>query len=43
MRWRDAIAYGWLLIILLALSGFAWLTHHPEAEILAAATDWPGK
>ena len=31
-----------LLLTLVALfGGFAWLTHHPEAEIVRRAESWP--
>ena len=38
---RDWFAYLVLILLVGALAGFAWLTHHPESEILARARDWP--
>jgi hypothetical protein len=38
---RDWLAYLVLILLLGALGGFAWLTHHPESEVLARAREWP--
>ena len=38
---RDWFAYLVLLLLLGALGGFAWLTHHPDSEVLARAREWP--
>jgi hypothetical protein len=31
----------WLLLVVLAAAGFAWLTRHPEAPIVERAQEWP--
>ena len=38
---RDWFAYLVLILLVGALAGFAWLTHHPESEILTRAREWP--
>ncbi len=38
---KDAVAIALLLVILVFFGGFAWLTRHPDAEILRRAEDWP--
>ena len=40
--WRAVVPYLWLLLVLIPLAGFTWLTHHPRATILARAEGWPG-
>ena len=41
MNWRGLIALGWVLLLLVVLAGFAWMTQNPDAEILETATEWP--
>jgi hypothetical protein len=38
---RDFLLKTALILLLALLAGFAWLTRHPDAEILERATDWP--
>lgn len=33
--------YGLLLVILVAVGGFSWLTHNPESDVLVRAQEWP--
>ena len=38
---RQGFLYGVLLLVLGALGGLAWLTHHPETPWLVRAAGWP--
>ncbi|MCP4660359.1 MAG: hypothetical protein GY856_33580 [bacterium] len=38
---RDAVTVLLLVVFLVFFGGFAWLTRHPDAEILRRAEDWP--
>lgn len=38
---RNLVLLLLLILCLAPFAGFAWLTHHPEAEILVQAQEWP--
>jgi len=38
---RNLLLLLLLVLCLVPLAGFAWLTHHPDAEILDQAQEWP--
>lgn len=38
---RDLVSYLAVVLVVAAVGGFAWLTHHPESPVLAAAEEWP--
>jgi hypothetical protein len=42
VRLRALTVYLWPLSVLVILAGFAWLTRHPDAEIVRRAQEWPG-
>jgi len=38
---RGRSSVSWVVLLVLLAAGFAWLTRHPEAEILERAQEWP--